>query len=478
MHRSHRFIVRRQILSIVLLVAAAAVACAQDRLDPYSMGTARAAIATVRGLGSAVANPGALALRALDSTTLDERIVGSLYTLGGTIGSTYFNGDRFREIFGEHPEGLSNADRQRLGDLLQDEKLFANGGINLLSVRYRTPGSGTFALQYGHRLVARVNLSGSDSTEDFRYLLRTGNLAHNYRFINRGVGATWMTQLGLSWGTELGSRRSGWLPSAGVGATVKLIQGVAHFEILDNSILTVDQIEAGGSAAFLIRGGYTFRSAQPENFDQNGAVGDFQSALFPGSAGTGIGADIGISGVLYRTPRHRDAIFYGVVLQDVGTISWSTNTYERTLPEVRDTLRTASLTNDQFNRYAGTLARVPDFSTPLASVLRAGLGFDVGALGDSPASVRVDVEAEAPLNDVPGNPEVPGFAIGADWGAADWLSLRTGVSAGGTSTFGVGLGVGLRPLDWLTIDVGTSEVEAVVTGERIDLSVRLAAGIP
>jgi hypothetical protein len=491
MHRSTSCLTPRLLLAPLALLALTLSASAQDRLDPVSMGKARASIATVRGLGSVVANPGALALERLDPMTLDDRVIGSVYTFGGTIGSTYFSGDRFREIFGTKPQGLTNAQRQRLGDLLQDEKLAANGGINLLTVRYRTEESGTFGLQYGHRLVARVNLSGADTTEDFRRLLQTGNIAGNYRFINRGVGATWMTQLGLSYGTVVGSKRNGWLPSAGVGATLKLVQGVAHFEILDNSILTVEQIEAGGSAAFLIRGGYTFRSAQPENFDQNGAVGDFQTALFPGTSGMGVGVDVGVSGVLYRaaatsaampnggTERGgRDAVFYGLVLQDVGTISWSTNTYERTLEDVRDTLRTASLTNEQFRRYEGTLARVPDFSTPLASVFRAGLGFDIGALtGDAELQLRLDAEAEAPLNDLPGNPEFPRFAVGADWGATDWLALRTGISAGGTNEFGIGLGVGIRPLDWLTLDVGTSEIESIATGERIDLSFRLAGAL-
>jgi hypothetical protein len=478
----------RRLTPLLLLVLSSLAAHAQDRLDPATMGKARASVATVRGLGGVVANPGALALRALDSMTLDGRVIASLYTLGGTIGSTYFSGDRFRELFGTRPGGLTNNERQRLGELLEDERLFANGGINLLTVRYRTEESGTFGLQYGHRLIARVNLRGADTTEDFPQLIRTGNITNDYRFFNRGVGATWMTQLGLSWGTEVGSKRAGWLPSAGVGLTLKLVQGVAHFEVADNSALTIEQIEAGGTAAFLVRGGYTFRSAEPESFDLNGAVGDFQTALFPGTSGLGVGFDVGVSGVLWRrqmtagrapgssAPSTRDAIYYGVVLQDVGSISWSTNTRERRLDNVRDTLRTAALTNDQFRRFEGTLVRVPGFSSPLPSVLRAGLGFDVGALtDDDQLRLVLDLETEAPLNDVPGNPEYPRVAVGADWGVSETLSLRTGVSAGGTNEFGVGLGVGLRPLDWLSIDVGTSEIESIATGERIDLSVRLAA---
>ena len=506
MHRSHRTALARPFGSLLLiaLLLLAYPGQAQDRLDPVSMGKARASVASVRGLGSVVANPGALALDRLDRLTLEQPLVVSIYTLGGSIGSTYFSGDRFREIFGERPEGLTNEQRQKLGDLLQDEKLFANGGINLLTVRYVTEESGTFGLQYGHRLVARVNFPG-----EFRDLLRTGNLAENYEFVNRGIGVTWSTQLGFSYGTVIGTSRTGWLPSAGVGATLKLVQGVAHFEIQENSILSTSQIEAGGAAAFLIRGGYTFRSATPEAFDLDGAVGEFQTALFPGTSGLGVGVDLGISGTLFRKqwsgnrdPLNEDettseAITWGIVLQDVGTISWSTNAYERRLDDVRDTLRTASLTNEQFRRFEGTLTRVPDFSTPLASVLRAGLGFDLGALlDDRSLDLRLDLEGEAPLNDVPGNPEGPRIAIGADWGASDHFRVRTGLSLlntsdstsaveqvgstdqTSTSSVGVGLGLGWRPLDWLSIDVGSGDVAAIVRGETIDLSARLAAALP
>ncbi|MBC8146098.1 MAG: hypothetical protein H7X80_10980 [bacterium] len=483
MHRSHRICISRHFLSLVILTSTWCIASAQDRLDPASMGTARASIATTRGLGSVVANPGAIDLKTLDSVTLDKTLVFAVYTFGATLGSTYLSGDEFREIFGPRRGGLTNAQRQRLAELLDPDKLFANGGINLLTVRYRTEESGTFGLHYGHRLVAQFDLP-----DEFITLLRTGAIVEDYVFENSGIGVSWTTQLGLSWGTELGSlSREGWLPSAGVGATLKLVQGVAHFSVDDNSILTLENVVAGGGAAYLIRGGYTFRSAQPNDFDLNSSVGDFQTALFPGTSGLGVGVDIGVSGVLLRrevpstmpgATLKRDAIFYGLVLQDVGTISWSTNTYERVLHNVRDTLRTASIDNEQLRRFEGKLQRVPDFSTPLPSVMRAGVGFDIGALTDNrDLQLRINVEGEVPLNDVPGNPDTGRFGLGADWSPVPELALRTGLSVGGTNFhgFGLGFGIGWRPIDWLAIDLGTSEIESISTGERIDLSFRISA---
>jgi hypothetical protein len=69
------------------------------------------------------------------------------------------------------------------------------------------------------------------------------------------------------------------------------------------------------------------------------------------------------------------------------------------------------------------------------------------------------------------------MSVGAEWGLGEWLVLRGGVGAGGISELAVGLGVGLRPFNWLAIDVGSSEATELVDGERVDLSIRVTAGL-
>ncbi len=465
-------------LAAVPWIVGAPAASAQDRLDPAGMGAARASVATTRGLGAVMSNPGALDLPVLDKITLDQDVIFSIYSFGGTSGSTYLNGDDFRQIFAPKPEGISASDRRRIGQLLQDEKLFANGGINLLTLRYKTDGGGTFGFHYGHRVFARVNFPS-----DLSRLIETSNITgQDYRFVNRGIGGDWVTEFGFSYGKNIGSlTESGWLPSVGVGLTAKLVQGIAHFEVASNSIITIDQVVANGSGGYRVQGGYMFRSAQPENFDQANAVNQLFSALFPSTAGSGFGLNAGVAGVLYRREgkegeTNRDAIMFGLEVQDLGKVSWNTKTYVRSLTGVNDTLASGSLSDEQFKRYEGTLEPVVDYTTALPSVFRAGIGVNVGAYREMDGTLVIGIEGEAPLNDIPGNSPDPRLSIGADWGVNDWLAVRGGVNGGGANGFGVGLGVGLRPYEWLSVDLGSSEIEGVFGSQRVDFAARVGIG--
>ncbi len=455
----------------------ASFSLAQDRLDPVAMGKARASVATARGLGALVCNPGALDLTPTSSATLNHQLTLSLYNLGGTIGSTYLSSGDFEEIFGRNTGWPEQADRRRLAELLQDERLFANGGNNLVEACYRTDGGGTFGLHYGHRLYARLNFP-----DEFKRVLASGELlAEQYRFINRGIGGSWMTELGLSYGKLLGdSRRPGWFPTVGIGATVKLLQGVAQFAVGDNSIMTVDQKTLGGTRSYLIQGGYLIRSSQPDDFDASDAVSKFLSGLFPSTAGIGIGGDIGASGVLYRVGTAgagTDAIYFGVAAQNIGRITWNGNNYLRSQVGINDTLRNATLDNDRFSSYQGKLQRTDEFSTSTPSVVRAGFAVNVNAFHpEMNGAMIVEIEGEVPLNTVPGNTVDPRLSLGADWTLNDWLAVRGGVSGGGIGGFAVGLGVGVQANDWLRIDVGSGEINSIISGERLDLAVRVAAG--
>lgn len=468
------------LLAFFSFASAFAPAYGQDRLDPVAMGKARASVASARGLGAIASNPGALDYAATHRTTLGENLTFSLYNLGGTIGSTYLSSSDFKQIFGSGGGWPDQDARARLGDLLQDERLFMNAANDLLVVRYHTESGGTFGLHYGHRIFARLNFP-----DDFTKVIAKGELlSEQYRFINRGVGGSWFTELGLSYGKTLGGSESGWFPSVGLGATAKLLQGVAQFEVGDNSFIAIDQKTVLGTRSYAVGGGYVFRSASPKGFDPAGAIGSFETALFPSTSGVGLSADLGVSGVLYRTApaaqgrAGRDAVYFGIALQDVGSITWNTGTYERRQIGINDTLKNAALGNETFAKYQGTLVPVDSYVTNLPSVFRAGVAVNVGAYAtDMDGTLVIDLEGELPLRNVPGNTVNPRLALGADWGVNEWLSLRTGFSGGGISKFGIGLGAGIRPADWLSIDIGTSEFNSLFTGNRLDLAFRVAAGL-
>jgi hypothetical protein len=318
-------------------------------------------------------------------------------------------------------------------------------------------------------------------------------LADHYGFINRGVGVSWMTELGLSYAKNIDLGTGSWFPTLGVGATVKLLQGVAQFEVNDNSILTVDTRTVNNTRAYVVQGGFLVRSAEPDGFDPARAFSQFETALFPSTSGIGVGGDIGVSGVIYRTapPKERDygnlrrnwpfvnAVTFGMVLQNAGSITWNKNTYERSLSNVNDTLANGALTNEQFAQYQGKLAKRGDYSTATPAVFRVGFSVDVDGFTEyRRLPLKIDIEGEAPLNNSPGNATDPRLAIGADYRVSDVFAVRTGIGAGGTNGFGIGLGVGVQPFDWLRIDVGTSEINALFNGKRVDLAARLTAMFP
>ncbi len=465
---------------LAAILCALAVTCgartvhAQDRLDPVSMGTARSSVATVRGIATVASNPGALALPDIGGVEVNRGLTFSVYNAGGTIGSTYLNTSRYQNLFapGEDYRG------DLAGEVLrQKRRLLANGGVNLLTVRYHTEHAGTFALHYGQRVHAEINFP-----ERLAYTLATLNLAsEDFRFSNdSGIGGTWTSELGLSYGTSYGDRSTGgWFPLVGVGLTAKLVQGIVHFAVDDNSIVSITQTSLGSKGiGFVVTGGYRFRTAEPEGFDPNNAVGTLLSGLPTATAGLGYGLTLGASGVLYRTANGTDAAYFGVVVQDLGRVTWDGVTTVRTARDIRDTIINASLTDQQLESYAGTVERVADFTTALPSTVRAGIGLNLNSLlPDISARVLLGVEGEFALNREPGQARDPRLGIGGQWAPNDAFALRTGIGWGGATTFGVGLGFGWKPLDWLALDVGTSELDAIIEGERLDLAVRLTLGV-
>jgi len=424
-------------------------------------------------LGALYANPGALDLAAIDSHRLDNVLLVSLYSFGGVLGSTFLNSSDFKQIFRSGAGWPSEADRRRLGSLLEAERLVGNAATSLVSVRW-TSTIGTWGLHYAHRIFSRL-----DFPSDFANVLSENQLFNQrYEFVNEGIGGDWMTQAGLSYGTSVSTQRR-WFPLIGVGATAKVLHGIAHFEIGENSILTVDRITTGGGFGFRVRGGYTVRGAEPDGFDPSQTVESFLTGLFPSGAGFGVGVDVGVAGVAYRSSEDgRDLAYYGLALCDLGSIRWSGHTTQRHEEGIDDLIPNATLTNEQFSRYQGTLDTIGPYTTGLPTVVRCAVGLDLSVFGvDHSLAGVLEVEGELPVADVPGNSREARASVGAGVSVNDWLTLRGGLSGWGIDGFGVGLGFGVRPTDWLLIDVGSAEVDAIVAGERVDLAFRLVAGI-
>jgi len=451
----------------------AVVASSQDRLDPVGVGRARTATATARGLSALGTNPGGMHLPSLSTLSLEQDLIFSIYTMGGVLGTTLLNSDDFDQIFASGGGWPTQAERVRLGILLEGERLVANASNSLISVQWRL-SAGTLGLQYAHRVFSRL-----DFPSDLTRVLRDNELFNQrYEIVNQGIGVDWITDLGLSYG--LGIRGGDtWFPEIGIGATLKWLRGIAHVEVGENSILVVDRVTSGGGFAYHIRGGYTVRGAEPEGFDPANAVGRVVAGLFPAGAGDGIGATVGISGILWRAPdQSSGSAYFGMTLSDIGSIRWSSNTTLRHREAIDDVLLNATISDDQFRTYQGVLDTIPAYSTGLPTTIRAGIGFDLSLLGlpDAPAGI-VEIDGELPLNQVPGNDAEPRASIGADLSLSEHVAVRCGISGWGTDGFGVGVGFGVKPWNWMVLDVGTAELDGILAGERMDIAFRLAIGL-
>ncbi len=463
---------------VAVLVSAVQMGYGQSRLDGGGVGRAGASAASSRGLATIYSNPGCIDLDPVVDGEGSREIAFSVYNVGGVLGSTFLNSSDFDQIFGAGGGWPNADDRRRLGGLLRGDRLVGIAANSVIAARWPTD-IGTFGFHYAHRIFSRL-----DFPSDFTTILVDNELFNQrYEFVNNGVGGDWITQFGLTYGTSVASNTS-WFPSIGLGATIKVIRGIAHFEVGENSILTVDRTTTGGGIGYRVRGGYSVRSALPDGFDAGNTVSGFLGGLFPAGAGVGVGVDVGIGGVLYQTPRGKNGereqvAYFGIALSDLGSVRWNTNTTLRHQEQIDDLIPNATLTNEQFSKYQGELDTIDAFSTGLPSLIRAGIAFDGHSFGVGPEGLPMIIEVcgELPLNDAPGNESSPKAALGATVGVTNNVVLRTGISGGGIDGFGVGLGVGIRPVDWLSIDLGSAEVDGMIAGDRVDLTLQVIVGL-
>ncbi len=114
----------------------AVVASSQDRLDPVGVGRARTSTATARGLSALGTNPGGMHLPSISTLSLEQDLVFSIYTMGGVLGTTLLNSDDFDQIFASGGGWPTQAERVRLGILLEGERLVANASNSLISLQW------------------------------------------------------------------------------------------------------------------------------------------------------------------------------------------------------------------------------------------------------------------------------------------------------------------------------------------------------
>ena len=152
----------------------------QNIFSPVSSGKAHATVATSKGLDAIFSNPASLDDKS-DSSVFEL----SVYNFGGKIGKTYLNSSELNKIFGF--SGSETVDRSELAQLLEDEKLFLNIGINLITAKLSLGNNGTLGINFGTRLYCRLRFDNQ-----LVKLIEPSNIGIQDSLItNQGVVEVW-----------------------------------------------------------------------------------------------------------------------------------------------------------------------------------------------------------------------------------------------------------------------------------------------
>jgi hypothetical protein len=475
----------------MLLLAALAMAAiplaAQERADPIAIGSGRTTVASARGVSALYTNIGGLALPPLLGSGIDDGVeLGIAFVpVGISAGSTYLNSSELEFVFDDKAcDVFSDADRLRLGGLLERDRLAADVAADIAALTLRVPGIGALGLQYGHRIRVRMNFP-----EEFRQdVLGQGDVFEgDKRYDGTDIGGEWVKRLALTLATawnrvDVTDSGDVWLPVVGFGASIATLEGIVHFDVDPASFVeTLTLPPAGRTRRLGVNGYYAFRSSVPASFEPSQAILRPGFGASDSSRALGWGGSFGLSAVVLRRvrmdeelsigspldPEHlrrqrvttRDAITFGVTVDEIGSLDWEGLNLQRA--RTIDTVvtdRGGGLTYEVLCGYRGELDTVGSFTTSLPSQLRIGGAVDITAFVPAiRGDLLAGVEAAFDLNDAIGGEGAARVSVGGQWTPWRLLTLMSGVQVGGRQGFAWSLGARFQPFAWLSLAAATSD---------------------
>ncbi len=412
------------LIACVLLTRAAS---AGDQTNIRGLGMARSAAAASRGLDAVGINPANLAFPD------DGTVTVSILPFGVGVGSDFLTYGLYNKFFTgvESPTGrvarnLSEADKQQFLHAFPGGtgRIGADAEIRPVGLALRIEGFATFAFTVTERVAASAVIPSSYAA----FLLEGITPGSAYDFSGAGGSAAWTREYALSAGfalpeVSLFRRWSG-------GVTLKLVHGFAYASVTrDNTFLSA------ASNGIL-----------DANIDIAGVSShsDIQGSPFPSPAGSGIGADVGLSAEL------NEYMTAGISVTDIGAMHWDGN--------VRELFGGGRMhLDDPMNS-----AQRDSLEHAVTGITRAGSPFTVGL----PTTLRVGVAVELEnirwvkkvlygeltaacdyrqgFSDFPGTSRVGRLSVGMEYRPWQFLPIRTGVAFGGEDRFNFALGFGIK----------------------------------
>lgn len=421
--------VRLHCFALVIMALHQAALGAGERSNIRGMGMAGTFVALSRGLDAVGINPANLALPDTGTLTI------SLLPLGVHAGSDFLSYDLYTEYFtgvqtdsGRFGRYLSSSDKQRLLDVFPGNvgRTAVEAEARVIGLSYRISSGAAVALT-----VTEQAGVFADIPRDYLAFILNGNPpGSKYDFSQTAFSASWTREYALSFGYTVSG--VSFLESFSVGVAAKYVSGFGYYDVqrFNTSLNTAENGILNGSVGFL---------ARKANVDD----GQLEPlSLFPPSAGSGYGFDVGVAGSI------NSFLSFGMSVTDIGSVDWQTNVkeYSADTTLVLDDPLNADQRSQIEEAVKGKKREGSPFSASLPTTFRLGIAIamhKVPALQSTiPGELLLELDYNQGFSNVPGTSTTPRVSLGVEFKPLHWLPLRTGVSFGGTDHVNMGLGLG------------------------------------
>lgn len=468
---------------ILLMILAPIIGYAQEgyeHLSATAHGAGRTYVVTSRGLAAVGLNP---ALLGFDNDRTIEIQLFPLSAYGLDAGASFSDANALSGVFSNGINHFTDSSLANIANLLSNGKLSGRGDAEILGVLYRLPEVGTFAFTWTTHGAVRTDIPQSflDFAQDAEAkLLQYPNSIENFDF--QGM---WYSEYALSFGKTLniGKDTSDFLKNISIGGAVKYVSGIAYLKVDDGSYIRTSP----GSGCVFVAVNFDERSAYSSNFNPKDIPNHFSFGfLTNNSAGSGLGADIGVCFGFLSNKHGTPTVLLGLSATDIGSITWNKNATERIADHLFDTIVYGNATKiqdvtDSLNKLSGKLRDISSFTTPLPSMLRAGLQIDLDAMGIEWGAFapKIAIEYAKGLTGLVGSLKNARFGAGLTLEKTGNVGLRlnTGFVIESNAS-DITLGAGITLFRFLNIDLASAHIGQFFKSgsKRTDIALAIKAG--
>ena len=376
---------------------------------------------------------------------------------GFQLNSDYLSLNFYDDYFTKTDDGsqrvLTQQDKQTILSEASDQFTNYIANAKFLSVILNTKNIGSFGLSIDERATGNFLPS-----KDFLELALYGNeVSRTYDFSENSVNQYWIREINLSYARKFVLKNNTTFDNIAIGISVKPQFGVYYLNTRQNDLMvtTTDSntVQSSGSAEFYYAG----------LSDNN----ELQYSL--GNAGFGFGFDVGINTQIKNFSKS-GILNIGLSITDLGYLTWNKNTnkYFNDGTFVITDITNQEQIDSLKDIIKSTKTPVPDFTTSLPPVLRAGFTYKFinknksgkDSLSTEQAVVSLDIIQG--LSDDLGGITKTMVGIGAEYNATSVLSPQAGFTFGGLQdvAMSIGLGINAEPV---IIDIGTNNILSLFT---------------